>query len=755
MIFLATLVFAFVLASIISPLKIETEYSKIITAKDGTILHAFLTSDEKWRLKTELDEISPEMQRAIVHKEDRYFKYHIGINPIAVSRALFRNITTGRRTSGASTITMQVARMLNRKPRTYGNKLREMFRAVQLELSYSKKEILQLYLNLVPYGGNIEGVKSASVFYLNKSPDQLSIAELTALSIIPNRPTSLVPGKTNGKIRAARDIWLNVFLRDAVFSEEKIVDALDEDFIAYRRKRPELAHHYSYRLMEQYPNKNTIATNIDLDKQTKTEEILQAHIGRLYGNRIRNASAIVINNKTAAVEVYVGSANFYNTEDGGQVDGVRAIRSPGSTLKPLIYAMGFERGIICPKSRINDVPINFAGYSPVNFDQTYKGMVSVEEALALSLNVPAVEILNRLKTEDLITLMEQSGFDQVRKDRDKLGLSVALGGCGVRLEELAGMYSAFSREGQFRSLVHLQDETSDSITLVSPAAAFMTSNILSKVQRPDLPSTFAMDAGLPKIAWKTGTSYGRRDAWSVGYNGQYTVAVWVGNFSGEGVPELQGSTTAAPLLFEIFNNIDRKMNARWFVAPVDVDERWVCSETGQIPDHFCEDRIMDFYIPGKTITKLCEHERQFFVAKDTSVSYCRACKPDAEVIQVAYPNLDPAVLTFYEEEFIHYDKVPEHNRECTRVYGDTGPEITSLKDGLEYLIDKADNPHLALAANARNDVENISWFINDRFLATIAAGEQLFFEPNTPTVKISCTDDKGRNRDIKIKVQIY
>ena len=321
----------FFILNIIFPLRINIQYSQLVMANDGSVLHAFLSNDDKWRMKTELNEITPLLKETIIEKEDKYFYYHPGINPVAVIRAFVNNVMEGKKTSGASTITMQVARMLDHRPRTYGNKLIEMFRALQLEAQFSKNEILQLYLNLVPYGSNIEGVKAASLIYFGQTPDYLSLAQLVTLSIIPNRPSSLVVGRDNDLIVQERNKWLHRFEAEHLFPEGEIEDALNEKLTAKRQDVPHLAPHISIRLAGLFPTQPNIHSTIDKKKQEKVENLAYNYIQRIHYTNITNCAVLVLNNETGNVEAYLGSADFYNKEDNGQVDGVRAIRSPGST----------------------------------------------------------------------------------------------------------------------------------------------------------------------------------------------------------------------------------------------------------------------------------------------------------------------------------------------------------------------------------------------------------------------------------------
>lgn len=746
--------FLIIMLSWIFPLKDKVPYSCIILSKNDELLNAFLTEDEKWRLYTELDEITPELKKAIVFKEDKYFLLHPGINPVSIVRALINNLYKGRRTSGASTITMQVARMLEPKERTYGNKLKEIFRALQLELKYTKGEILQLYLNLVPFGSNVEGVKSASVIYMGKMPDHLSIGEIATLSIIPNRPVSLQIGKNNDTIIAERNKWLNRYEKAGLFERKFIEDALVEPLDAYRREIPRLTPHLAYRLKSKHPVAKIIRTTLNLEIQKKAERLVGEYSRRLYFQNIRNAMALIIDNKNHSVVAYVGSADFNNDVDGGQVDGIRAVRSPGSTLKPLLYGIAFDKGIATPKTIIADVPISFSGYEPENYDEKFYGNITIENALASSLNVPAVKILDQMQPASLIQKMIDAGFRQVRNDKDNLGLSMVLGGCGVTLEELTNLYSIFANKGIYQPLRFIQYDSSDyKKQILSPGAAYMITEILTQLKRPDLPIDWDNSMHTPKIAWKTGTSYGRRDAWSIGYNRNYTIGVWVGNFSGEGVPELNGADKATPLLFQLFNAIDYNSEKQWFSMPEDIQLRYVCSQTGLVPGNLCTDLIIDYFVPGVSGTQECNHLKKVFVSPDSTMSYCTVCLPELGYVQAYFPNLSPEILTYYDANNIHYQKIPPHNPDCERLISGSKPQITSPVDNNEYFVNVLDSMEIMLSCHVANDVSKVFWYVNNKFFRQVKAGENIFFQPVKGKNEITCSDDKGRNTDIQIYVK--
>ncbi|MDH3711757.1 MAG: penicillin-binding transpeptidase domain-containing protein, partial [Cyclobacteriaceae bacterium] len=459
-------------------------------------------------------------------------------------------------------------------------------------------------------------------------------------------------------------------------------------------------------------------------------------------------------NQDNQVLAYVGSADFHNALDGGQVDGVRGIRSPGSTLKPLLYALAFDKGKVTPKSMIGDVPVYFSGYEPENYDERFHGNVSVEYALSNSLNIPAVKLLNEIGVSSLVTSLRNSGFQQISRDANKLGLSTILGGCGVRLEELAGLYSAFANGGTYRShKFFAEQDMEDSLEIITPGASYLLTEILTQVTRPDLPLQWHNAQNLPKVAWKTGTSYGRRDAWSVGYNQKFTVAVWVGNFSGEGVPDLTGADIAAPLFFQIFNAVDYQTPKDWYNIPESVGFRYVCSESGDNPNHFCDNQIMDYFLKNVSAVKKCQHLRPAWVDAQGGFSYCTSCLPEGGYKQEWYPNHSGPMLTYLQSHNIPYGEIPAHNPDCERVWVAGAPEITSPLHGTEYFVNESDSMQMLLSAHVQNDVKDIYWYIDNQFYKKAAYNEQVFFEPSQGKVKISCSDDKGRNTDIVVTVK--
>lgn len=747
------------------PVHTNVSYSTLITARDGSILHAFLSRDDKWRMYAELIEITPTLREAILFKEDKYFWYHPGFNPIAMVRAAGRNLLTGKRTSGASTITMQTVRLLEPRDRTYGSKLIELFRAVQLEVHYSKEEILQLYLNLIPYGGNIEGIKAASILYFGKPPALLSLAELTTLTIIPNRPSSLRLGVHNTLVMQERNRWLDRFRASQLFDDTVITDALNEPLVAYRRAAPQLCPHLSRRLRAENPHQPIIHSTLNPTIQGTAERLVQQYANRIRAYNIHNSAVLVVDNQSHEVVAYVGSADFTDTFDGGQVDGVRAVRSPGSALKPLLYGLAFDAGIITPKTKLADVPTNFSGYEPENYDRRFNGPVTAEFALANSLNIPAVALLKEIGTPTLVSTLQKAGFSAIKKQAKDLGLSMILGGCGVTLEEMTRLYCGLANGGAITPLrfvipvsgpIRMTTEK-----LLSPESAYLVTHTLTKITRPDLPNNFDNSYHLPRIAWKTGTSYGRRDAWSIGYNQRYTIGVWVGNFSGVGVAELSGANTATPLLFQLFNAVDYNSPTGWFQKPKITSKlsmRLICPESGDVPGEFCLNPVTDYCIMGVSRYRRCQHRQAVFTNAAGTLSYCAHCLPENGAIRMSYPNLPPEVVTFYQSRHIPFERVPPHNPACERIFGglgaaQAGPLITSLNDGSEYFINPRQPADMQLVCQATNDVQTVFWYLNDKLYRRAKPTEAVYFKPRPGVLKISCADDKGRSRDIRVIIK--
>ncbi len=746
----------FMLLNELFPFKTEPQYSTLVLSAEGKPMAAYLSQDEKWRLKLDTNELTEPIEEAFLLKEDHYFYFHPGFNPAAMLRALWNNVLSGKRTSGASTITMQLARMLEPKPRSYGNKLIEVFRAMQLEWRFTKEEILRMYLNQVPYGGNIEGIKAASYLYLGKSPLLLSPAEIAALTVIPNRPTSLgVRSGERSDLTTARNYWLKYFAHHDWVSSENLADALREPVAFRRREMVQVAPHLCRFLKSRHATEALIYSSVSLSLQQQAETLVANYMQTLYSRQISNAAVVVLNNANAEVLAYVGSADFNHVAHQGQVDGTRAIRSPGSTLKPLLYAYAMEKGFITPLSQLSDVPSNFGGYTPENYDSEFNGKVSLKDALAKSLNIPAVKVLSQTGIQQFTRFLSRGGFHHIKKQKDELGLSLILGGCGVSLLELCEAYMCLANYGEFRTMRFVPSkEESFSFQWTTPEASFMTSHMLADLNRPDIPAYWRSGKTLPHIAWKTGTSYGRKDAWSIGYNDRFTVGVWVGNFDASGVPDLSGADIATPLLFKLFENLPGSNNDRWLQPRGKVDMRWVCSETGQYAGEQCENQVMDYYIPGISSMQACQCKKAVWVDEKEKQSYCMTCK-SADAKLKYYRHYPPELLAWFQSEQKSYEQVPEHNPNCSRVFQEGAPQIVMPTAGATYLQERGSDEQFELSAQTGTEVSELFWYVDDALLGKVKRGEAFFTKLKGGAHKISCVDDKGRLSHITILVNLY
>lgn len=729
-------------------------YSTQIHDRDGNLLSAFLTSDDKWRLRTRVKDVTPDLVLAIVRKEDRYFLLHHGVNPLAILRAAYSNIISGKRVSGASTITMQVVRMQEPDRRSYVVKFREMLRAVQLELHYSKREILERYLSLLPMGGNIEGVASASWIYFNRPPGKLSLAQSISLAVLPNDPNTFRLDRHTSPLRKAVHRWLRRFVHDGVFSPQLIDEALDEEFTVARNAPPMRAPHLS-QMLRSRSHRDMLQTTIDAAVQDAAERLLFHHVQRVMAQGVSNGAVLVIRNDSMDVSAWVGSADYADVYNEGQVNGASAIRSPGSTLKPFLYARALNEGSLTPLMHLLDIPSDFGGYAPENYDAVFQGDVTLEHALLQSLNIPAVRELARQGTGEFTNWMEALGFSEIAAGKKDLGLSMILGGCGSTLEELTRAYSMFAREGRAAPLRFFTDDPMDEGQQgISAPAAYMISDMLSKHNRPDISPELIARSGLPRIAWKTGTSYGKRDAWAIGWNARYTIGVWMGNFSGEGAPHLSGAVMAVPLLVDLFHAIDRE-GGDWFTQPDGLQRRKVCARTGLLPSPHCGELVDDWAISACSTQQRCALMQPYHVDMERTVHYCMDCLPDSGAEEVWYPAYDPGLALWFDQNNIGIDRPPPHFPGCTARHGGEGPEILSPTTDYTYYIERGAEQQLLLQAVSPPGVRRQYWYVDGDLLSEVEAGGRVFFQPVRKKHRITCMDDAGRESSVTVTIVYY
>src|SRR6202034_3986972 len=534
------------------PLLQARQVSTTIVDRNGKLLRAYAMADGRWRLPVDAaTAVDPTYLKLLLGYEDRRFRIHAGVDPLALGRAALQLVTRGHIVSGGSTITMQLARLMEpRRERSVYAKLRQMVRALEIERQLSKDQILNLYLALAPYGGNLEGIRAASIAYFGKEPKRLSLAESALLVALPQSPETRRLDRYPDVARTARDRVLDRMVEDGVVSAADAVSAKVVPVPRLRKPMPVLAPHSADNAMLSVKNKPVIALTLDAGLQ-QTLETLAHDRAAVLGPNI-SVAILAVDNASGEVLARVGSPDYFDDRRAGQVDMTRAVRSPGSTLKPFIYGLAFEDGFVHPESLIDDRPIRFGSYAPENFDMTFQGTVPVRKALQMSLNVPAVALLDRVGASRLSSRLKQAGANLELPKDETPGLAMGLGGVGITLQDLVQLYSGLARLGNTRPLREIQDqfqgqreEAREPERLLDQVAAWQVGNVLLGTPPPE-------NGVRNRIAFKTGTSYGYRDAWSIGFDGRITVGVWVGRPDGAPAPGIAGRTAAAPILFDAF-----------------------------------------------------------------------------------------------------------------------------------------------------------------------------------------------------------
>lgn len=597
------------------PLPKSRDTSTLVAASDGTPLRAFADAQGVWRYPADAKAISPLYLQALLTYEDRWFWRHPGINPWALLRAGKQMLLERRIVSGGSTLTMQVARILDPHTRTPWGKLKQLLRALQLEVHLSKHEILDLYLERAPYGGTIEGVEAASWAYLGKSATHLSRAEAALLAVLPQSPSRLRPDRHPEAAQRARDKVLARMAALGVWSAQDVADARIEPVVARSLQQPLHAALLAQRLRGQQPRAAHIQTTIDSGLQRTLEERVASYFSQLPERT--SAALLVMDNTTLEARAYVGSVAFADKARLGHVDMVQAWRSPGSTLKPFLYGMALEDGLIHSESLLVDAPQSFGGYRPGNFDAAFNGPIGAASALRLSLNVPSVDLLDRVGPSRFAARLANGGVSLKFPHGAKPNLAVILGGTGAQLEGLVGAFAAFNRDGIAGRVRYTPQDPRIERRMMSPGAAWIVRDILQSNPRPGY-GVGTFDTGTrPRVAWKTGTSYGYRDAWAIGSTPHYTVGVWVGRPDGTPLPGQYGAVTALPLMFEVIDSLPRQPGDNATRArPASVSEVDICWPLGIAAEHtpapMCHRRFPAMVLDGVVPPTFAEREARLW-----------------------------------------------------------------------------------------------------------------------------------------------
>ncbi len=643
------------------------DYSLVVEDRDGRFLKVYLNNREQWCVPLDSEEAIPDkLIRAVCLFEDQNFFRHPGIDPAAIIRALYLNLTTAKRVSGASTITMQVARLMKPRARTLPIKVLEMFEALRLELICSKDEILRFYLNHAPYGGNIVGVQAASLRYFGKSTTSLTWAEAALLAVLPNAPSLIRLDRGREELLEKRDRLLMRLGDRGYLDDDAYLLSVREPLPAGESPFPGFAPHLAERI-RRGAQSGVVRTTLDSDIQQTVKDIVLFHSEALSRLGIYNAAAVVAETQSGKVRAYVGSQNFGDHEHNGQVDGVNAIRSTGSLLKPFLYALAMDEGFFLPRTFIKDVPSQFGSFSPKNPDLKYSGLVTVREALIRSLNIPAVRTLQDYGLQRFYRFLKSAGLNSLFRPAQDYGLTLVLGGAEASLFELAMLFRGLALNGVFSPLKLLEgEEAEESLpALISPGACYLVLEILKSLKRPGMEYYWESYAGSSPFAWKTGTSYGQKDGWAVGVSPDWTIGIWVGNFTGEGNANLKSSRCAGPILFDILRTLPGGEEEEWFKPPVDaLKPVKLCLKTGFRAGPDCVETVYSLAPVRANPIPACPYHRSIFVTNDESFRVNSLCWVPGDYKKVPRLIYPPDVAQFMRERGQLVDSLPPFKPGC-------------------------------------------------------------------------------------------
>ena len=760
---LAVFAFYFVLLKlslVIFPLpltKLETEYSSVYLSKEGELLRIDLSKAGNYRIKLKYKDMPETLIKGIVACEDKWFYVHPGFNLFSLFRAGFDNWKYGRVISGGSTITMQVAKMMEHsgKRRTVKIKVKELFRALQLESKYSKKELLELYINTIPMGGNIQGIGAASFLYYGKPAAYLSLGQCSLLTGLLKTPERTRPDKPHNNAKEVRGRILKKMGKGLNLKNAELKEAGNERIPFARLPNPFLASSLVKRT-SRMGDPFIKQLSVDLVVQMNCEKILSKLVAGLKKKGVNNGAMLAVNNRTMQVLAYTGSVDENDDLNGGQYNAANIRRSPGSTLKPFVFAKAVEKGLVTPKKVIFDIPRNYDGYVPVNFSKMFLGAVTAEEALYNSLNLPAVDLESKLKKNGLLEFLNDAGISGADISRNGPGLSIVLGAFPVTLEQLVKMYACLGNGGEIRDLSFFLERknTSGGKRILSEEACYIVSEMLSESARPYLPNSWEFTQKKNKVAFKTGTSFGPRDAWCIGYTPEFTVGVWLGNLDSKPSFALEGSKTAAPAVVEILDYLSGSTDS-WFTPPSNVRTREVCVVSGDKPGIFCGHRRNDLYIPGVSSNLECTVHKRIYVDKASGTDVCRSCcndlsKCESRVVEIWPPDLTDHLL----KKGVHLDLIPRHKFACysTGRYGKLSIKNPG-KNAIYILRGNSDiKEAVALKANTNVEGEEIYWFIDDILVSRAASGTQVFVKPDPGRHTIKAMTISGLSDAVSIYV---
>lgn len=727
--------------------QLKEDYSQVILSSDDSFLRVYLNKEEQYLLPESLQDSIPEnLKHAVLTFEDQHFYRHPGVNPLALARAVYLNIKHGRIVSGGSTVTMQVSRMILEQPRTYWNKFREVMLALKLEVHWSKEEILANYLNHAPYGSNVRGYIAAAYRFFGKKPTQLTWAEAALLAVLPNAPGFIFPSSHQAQLKEKRDeLLLKLKLKNIITEEEyelSLLEKIPNEIIPF----PLYAPHLGDRI-HQESDLDLVRTTIDLEIQHETSFFVQQHAARMAQLGIRNVSALVVNNQTGGVAAYVGSQDYHDLEKNGRVDGIVAWRSSGSILKPLLYALAIDEGHILPQTLIQDVPSYYNSFSPSNASEKFSGVAPASEALIHSLNIPAVRLLYAYGIPKFYYQLKDAGVSSLFRSPEAYGLPLILGGAEVTAWDMAKLYRGLANGGVFQDIHYLQGaERTFKRQVVSRGSTLLVLEELKELIRPGHEFYWKKYSSQRPVAWKTGTSYGHKDAWAVGTTPRWTVVVWVGNFDGESNKGIAGMQSAGPLLFNIFKVLPGG-RADWFTPKqTDYVKVETCQHTGFYAGRNCPD-VVEVDAPKRMKPlKVCPYHHKYHIENDYAV--CSRCWNGNQ--QARYQlTFTPTINYYLKQNGNLVSQIPPHNPLCQASQEQDVLEIIYPLDNANIFVPKDFNGEyqLLVAKVASQFPEReLFWFLDDELIGSTTKKGTFPLQLKKGMHELTVVDVKG-NRD--------
>jgi penicillin-binding protein 1C len=745
----------------------------VIEDAEGELLGARIASDGQWRFP-EQEALPEKYLQALIAFEDKRFYSHQGIDPIAVIRALMRNVREGKTVEGGSTITMQVIRLMRKgKKRSLGEKIIETLLAVRLEASTDKRKILSLYAANAPFGGNVVGIEAAAWRYFGRKAAELSWAEAATLAVLPNSPALIHPGRNRNALKIKRDALLDNLTERGIISAGDCslakVEPLPENPLPLPRRAPHLLD----KIAERFPGKRT-STTISSSLQQSVNAIIENHAHTFKANMVNNAAVVVARIESGDVVAYAGNVFAGSDRHGASVDVITAPRSTGSILKPFLYAAMLDEGEILQRTLVPDIPLNVAGFAPHNYDRSFDGAVSAHEALTRSLNVPAVRMLANYGLEKFYLLLQDLGMTTLTESPAHYGLSLILGGAEGTLWDIAGMYADMARtvnrfaanSGRYNihdtkklnfmkdANAHASPPVYSSSGLVSASAIFQTLETLSELNRPEEESSWLMFSSGRKIAWKTGTSYGNRDAWAIGVTPDYLVGVWVGNASGEGRPLLTGVGYAAPLMFDVFNMLPRSKS--WFRQPYDEMCRIAaCRQSGYRAGEYCEETDSVWVTQAGLLSGVCPYHRLIHLDKNEKYRVNSSCYPAHEMVHRSWFVLPPAQEWYYRRRHADYRALPPADPQCS--IDDASPmQMIYPTYGISLVVTKqlsGEKGKIVMQAAHNRARSTVFWHIDEQYIGETHDDHQMAYLPTSGNHVITLVDDEGYSLTVPFVVK--